>query len=83
MLPEAFLDRMQQMLGEEYGEFLASFEQERYQALRVNALKAGDARPSLHRFRGRKTAIIMNQSCSPENIPTTMRVSTIFRSRAL
>lgn len=45
MLPEAFLDRMQQMLGEEYGEFLASFEQERYQALRVNALKAGDARP--------------------------------------
>lgn len=43
MLPEAFLDRMQQMLGEEYGEFLASYEGERYQALRVNALKAGAA----------------------------------------
>jgi len=39
MLPEAFLDRMQQLLGEEYGAFLGTFEQERYQALRLNPLK--------------------------------------------
>ena len=39
MLPEAFLDRMKQMLGGEYDEFLQTFEKERYQALRLNALK--------------------------------------------
>lgn len=39
MLPEAFLDRMQGMLGLEYPSFLASFDQEKYQALRMNALK--------------------------------------------
>jgi len=41
MLPKAFLDRMQLMLGDEYARFLASFEQDRYQALRLNALKRG------------------------------------------
>lgn len=41
MLPEAFLDRMQQMLGDEYEEFLKAFEGERHQALRLNVLKAG------------------------------------------
>lgn len=41
MLPEKFLERMQTMLGDEYRDFLASFEKERYQALRVNPLKAG------------------------------------------
>lgn len=40
MLPEAFLNRMQQMLGEEYKTFLVALEQERYQALRLNNLKA-------------------------------------------
>lgn len=39
MLPQEFLDRMQQMLGEEYPAFLESYEEERYQALRVNELK--------------------------------------------
>lgn len=39
MLPELFLERMQGMLGDEYEDFLASFEQEKYQALRLNVLK--------------------------------------------
>ena len=39
MLPQQFLDRMKEMLGDEYDAFLASFEQEKYQALRLNALK--------------------------------------------
>jgi len=51
MLPEAFLERMQHLLGEEYEAFLDSFEQERYQALRVNSLKhragGGDAAEAL------------------------------------
>ena len=45
MLPEAFLDRMKQQLGEEYPAFLRSLERPRAVALRFNPLK-GD-RPSL------------------------------------
>ena len=41
MLPEAFLNRMRQMLGSEYEEFLAALEGERHQALRLNPLKRG------------------------------------------
>lgn len=40
MLPKDFTDRMEQMLGEEYPAFLESYEKERYQALRINTLKA-------------------------------------------
>lgn len=39
MLPELFLERMKGTLGSEYEDFLATFEQDRYQALRLNALK--------------------------------------------
>lgn len=39
MLPEKFLDRMKEMLGAEYEEFVQSFENDKYQALRVNPLK--------------------------------------------
>lgn len=42
VLPKEFLQRMQKMLGEEYQEFLNSFYQEKYHALRINSLK-GDA----------------------------------------
>lgn len=38
-LPEAFLDRMQQMLGGEYPDFLRSYQEEEIHALRVNSLK--------------------------------------------
>lgn len=41
MLPQKFSDRMQQMLGSEYEAFVGTFEQERYQALRLNVLKTG------------------------------------------
>lgn len=41
MLPEKFVDRMKNMLGEEYSAFLESYERKRYQALRVNPLKGG------------------------------------------
>lgn len=39
MQPEAFLHRMQEMLGDEYEAFSAGFGQENFQALRVNPLK--------------------------------------------
>lgn len=38
-LPEKFLERMREMLGEEYDEFLASYEKPRTFGLRVNTLK--------------------------------------------
>lgn len=41
MLPERFLERMQEMLGEEYDAFLEALGGERYQALRLNPLKVG------------------------------------------
>ena len=39
MLPEAFLQRMQGQLGEEYDDFLKSLERPRAVALRFNPLK--------------------------------------------
>ncbi len=38
-LPEAFLNRMKKLLGEEYQAFAESYERERTQGLRVNGLK--------------------------------------------
>ncbi len=39
MLPQLFLERMENMLREEYPLFVNSFEREKYQALRLNPLK--------------------------------------------
>ena len=39
MLPEEFLTRMEQLLGEEYPDFLQSYDRPRAQALRFNPLK--------------------------------------------
>ena len=39
MLPEAFLERMKNQLGEEYEAFLKSFQRPRAVALRLNPLK--------------------------------------------
>ena len=39
MLPIAFTDRMKDMLGDTYEEFLSSYQKEKYQALRINPLK--------------------------------------------
>ena len=43
MLPEAFLERMQEMLGEEYAAFLESYGREHVQGLRLNPGKIGAA----------------------------------------
>ncbi|MBQ7841684.1 MAG: RsmB/NOP family class I SAM-dependent RNA methyltransferase [Lachnospiraceae bacterium] len=39
MLPQKFTERMQKMLGEEYPDFLLSYDNKKYQSLRVNPLK--------------------------------------------
>lgn len=43
MLPQQFTDRMEQMLKEEYPDFLASYERGQYHSLRVNLLKGTKA----------------------------------------
>lgn len=54
MLPEAFLERMQRLLGEEYEDFLESFDRESCQALRLNVQKRGaDGCNGTWRYRGR------------------------------
>lgn len=40
MLPQEFVSRMKNMMGEEYDEFEKSYESAKYQALRINPLKA-------------------------------------------
>ena len=40
MLPQEFENRMKKMLGEEYPDFAASYDRERFQSLRLNPLKA-------------------------------------------
>ena len=42
-LPAAFTERMKQMLGREYDAFIASYDKERSQGLRVNGLKTDPA----------------------------------------
>ena len=42
MLPQEFLERMENMLGEEYPAFLKSYDIARYQALRLNPQKGND-----------------------------------------
>ena len=42
-LPQDFMIRMQEMLGDEYDDFLQSYENTNYQALRVNRLKGTKA----------------------------------------
>ena len=44
MLPQAFTDRMKQMLCEEYNDFIKSYEENKHQALRLNPLKGESGR---------------------------------------
>lgn len=49
MLPEAFLQRMQEQLGEEYPAFLKSYDLPRHQALRLNTLKKTESGESMEK----------------------------------
>ena len=39
MLPEAFTKRMEKLLGDEYGDFIATFDKENVRGVRINSLK--------------------------------------------
>lgn len=89
MLPQSFTERMQGLLGSEYEEFLASFEHEKYQALRLNPLKRDDMSVitekvkqtfSCSRFPGRRTDITIPKRISRESIPGMKRDFIISRN---
>ena len=79
---------MKQMLDEEYPAFLNSYEDARYQALRINPSKTtgiGLLRKlpfTCSRCHGKRTGFITKRKISRENIRITRRACTIFRSRA-
>lgn len=53
MLPEAFQERMRQMLGEEYPAFLETFQRAHCHGLRLNPLKTGlDGRSAAEKYGG-------------------------------
>lgn len=87
MLPQEFLERMENMLGEEYPAFLKSYDIARYQALRLNPQK-GDDVSFLNRgasrwsvYRGQSMATITRQRIRLENIRITKPAYIISRSR--
>lgn len=41
-LPDAFIEKMKELLGNEYGSFLESYNKERVQGLRINSLKVSE-----------------------------------------
>lgn len=48
-LPQDFLSRMKELLGDEYADFLASYDEEKRQGLRINTLKS-DGKATLEEF---------------------------------
>ena len=85
MLPQEFLERMENMLGEEYPAFLKSYDIARYQALRLNPQKGDDASFLNSRwsvYRGQSMATITRRRIRRENIRITKPAYIISRSRA-
>lgn len=61
MLPIEFEHRMQEMLGEEYRDFIAGYEKEKYQALRLNPLK-GDIKRLIEQQKFHLTKVLWEQN---------------------
>ena len=79
MLPQLFLDRMKQMLDEEYPAFLNCG------SIRQKLTGIGLLRKlpfTCSRCHGKRTGFITKRKISRENIRITRRACTIFRSRA-
>ncbi len=87
MLPQLFLDRMKQMLEEEYPAFLNSYEDARYQALRINPSKtdrnrfAEETSFHLQPVSWEANGFYYEKEDQPGKHPYHGRACTIFRSR--
>ena len=66
MLPEQFTNRMKQMLGEEYEDFLKCYESHHAPSLRINGLK-GTRQQYEERLESRERELLREQVCWEEN----------------
>lgn len=88
MLPQEFLKRMENMLGEEYPAFLKSYDIARYQALRLNPQKGDDSSFlnrgvfSLERVPWAEHGYYYTAQDTPGSIRITKPAYIISRSRA-
>ena len=84
-LPQEFLTRMQEMLGDEFDAFLTSYNAPRTAGLRVNTKKCRTRRLFRERgrkFRGFQTAISCRTACAWASLHCMRQASSICRSQA-
>ena len=87
-LPQEFLTRMQDMLGDEFDAFLTSYNAPRTAGLRVNTKKCRteDFPPLVpergRKFRGFQTAISCRTACAWASLHCMRQASSICRSQA-
>ena len=87
-LPQEFLTRMQDMLGDEFDAFLTSYDAPRTAGLRVNTKKCGPKisrrlfRERGRKFRGFQTAISCRTACAWASLRCMRQASSICRSQA-
>ncbi len=87
-LPQEFLTRMQDMLGDEFDAFLTSYDAPRTAGLRVNTKKCRTEdfrrlfRERGRKFRGFQTAISCRTACAWASLRCMRQASSICRSQA-
>ena len=85
-LPQEFLTRMQDMLGDEFDAFLTSYDAPRTAGLRVNTKKCRTEdrlfRECGRKFRGFQTAISCRTACAWASLRCMRQASSICRSQA-
>ena len=82
-LPQEFLTRMQDMLGDEFDAFLTSYDAPRTAGLRVNTkISRRLFRERGRKFRGFQTAISCRTACAWASLHCMRQASSICRSQA-
>lgn len=87
-LPQEFLTRMQDMLGDEFDAFLTSYDGTPHSRLRVIQKNAGPKisrrlfRERGRKFRGFQTAISCRTACAWASLRCMRQASSICRSQA-
>lgn len=88
-LPVKFKEQMKELLQEEYGDYLNSFDHDRYYGLRVNTLKISvEEFLKISPFKLKPIpwtmmASIIQVKINPVNTPTIMQAFTIFKNPVL
>lgn len=87
-LPQEFLTRMQEMLGDEFDAFLTSYDAPRTAGLRVNTKMPDRRFPAAcsgnvgRKFRGFQTAISCRTACAWASLRCMRQASSICKAKA-